>query len=174
MPFRRETLWYANNHLSEWYRITKKIPQGFPTLLYINNEYRVNSRESVSLTMTKSKSNPINSLSLHETISSTLKRQHILGAVPAAMRFIPLGAFAAKELYERQMGKIEALQGQDEQIFRIETAAGSIENAPNPRLWSCALCHPTQSWSNQVTMNSIFIPSIAVPGSKQKTMASDL
>lgn len=144
-----------------------------PTLRYINNEYGVISCNGGSgpSTMSKPKSNPLNSLSLHEAVSSTLKRQHILGAVPPAMRFIPLGAFAAKELYERQMGKMEALQGQDEQIYRIEIAAGSIENTPNSRLWSCALCHPTHPRSNQVAMKSMFIPSILVAGSRQKALA---
>lgn len=125
--------------------------------------------------MPKPRSNPTNSLSLHETISSTLKRQHILGAVPAAMRFIPLGAFAAKELYERQIGKLETLSGPEEQILKLESAATVIDNpSSSTRLWSCAFCHPMHSKQSHVTLNSIFVSTAtAIPGSKQHSCATD-
>jgi len=125
--------------------------------------------------MSQPKPNPINSLSLHEAVSSSLKRQHMLGVVPPAMRFIPLGALAAKELYERQMGKVEALQGpQDEPIFKIEAATGSIETSPASRLWSCAVCHPTHSLSSHVLVKPPFLSSAAVlPASGQKRPVLD-
>lgn len=146
-------------------RIVSTHEEGFLDLLLTSSSHRTAKNEylkcnSISLKMSKSKSNPINSFSLHEAVSSSLKRQHILGVVPPAMRFIPLGAFAAKELYERQMAKVEALQGpQDEPIFQIEAAAGSIESGPASRLWSCAVCHPTQSLSSHVSVKSIAFPS---------------
>lgn len=121
--------------------------------------------------MSKPRPNPVDSLSLHEAVSSTLKRQHILGAVPAAMRFIPLGAFAAKELYDRQMSKLEALPGQDEQILKLEsTTMESIGNTSASRLWGCTLCHPTQPRSNSMTINSMFV-STTIHGSRWNTHA---
>jgi hypothetical protein len=116
--------------------------------------------------MAKSRSTPINSLSLHEAVSSSLKRQHVLGAVPAAMRFIPLGAFAAKELYERRMGKLEALSGPEEQTFKLGTATSLLNSQVAPgstRLWGCALCHPMHSKQHQMTTDSLFVS----PSSKQ-------
>ncbi|KAK5054466.1 hypothetical protein LTR84_001357 [Exophiala bonariae] len=121
--------------------------------------------------MSKSRSNPINSLSLHEAVSSTLKRQHVLGAVPAAMRFIPLGALAAKELYERQMGKLEVLSGPEEQILKLETATSLLDIVPgSARLWGCASCHAMHSKQNQMATNSIFVS----PSSKQHSHAMNL
>ena len=61
--------------------------------------------------MSKSSAKPPSELALRDLVSSTLKRQHLLGAVPPAMRFIPIGALAAKALYDNGLGKDRHLLG---------------------------------------------------------------
>lgn len=92
----------------------------------------------------------IPSTALRALVSSSLKRQNLTATVPAAARFLPLGALVAGELLERHVGSSvvkDMLVEKDQPNAVIALGdAVSYEQSLGPRLdfgiMSCASCSP--------------------------------
>lgn len=86
--------------------------------------------------------------SLRDLVSSSLKRQNLTATVPAAMRFIPLGALAAGELLERHVGSTsvtDMLLGKDQTddvlvLGGVEEMISNVEGRGEFRIMSCTVC----------------------------------
>ena len=71
---------------------------------------------------------PIVEQDLKALVSSTLRRQHLIGSLPGAQRFLPVAAFAAGDLLARKLGVKENLVedllcGNEDSRIRIRTPA---------------------------------------------------
>jgi len=66
----------------------------------------------------KNKPTTFNDSSLTSSLSSIVRKQNVLAAVPPAIRLLPLAAFAVGDLYERKYGKdlLESLLGPIEMV----------------------------------------------------------
>jgi hypothetical protein len=79
----------------------------------------------------KNKPTTFNDSSLTSSLSSIVRKQNVLGAVPPALRLLPLAAFAVGDLYERKYGKdpIESLLGPTEMVpIKSQSASGAIRS----------------------------------------------
>jgi hypothetical protein len=74
----------------------------------------------------KNKPTALNESSLTSSLSSIVRKQNVLAAIPPALRVLPLAAFAAGDLYERKYGKdpLESLLGPTEMVV-IESQSSS-------------------------------------------------
>lgn len=87
--------------------------------------------------------------SLRDLVSSSLKRQNLTATVPAAMRFIPLGALAAGELLDRYIGSTSMTdtllrKDQTDTVFvlsGVEKIVPNTEGRSQRGIVSCALCN---------------------------------
>lgn len=89
----------------------------------------------------------ISNLGLHKLVSKSVKRQHMLGSVPPALQFIPLGAILALDIYDRKSGK-DAINNslmdlQAEKVLVVPPEANTTDLQPLAprRLWSCGFCN---------------------------------
>lgn len=92
---------------------------------------------------------------LHDLLSSTLKRQHMLSNVPPALRFMPIAALAAEKAIQQRLGlgknavEDALLEGAEpERGFKllpseveVLESVGAEQAVDIRRLWSCGVCH---------------------------------
>lgn len=79
----------------------------------------------------KNKPTTFNDSSLASSLSSIVRKQNVLSAIPTALRLLPLAAFAAGDFYERKYGKdpLESLLGPTEMVqIEPQSASGAIRS----------------------------------------------
>jgi hypothetical protein len=78
-----------------------------------------------------------NDSSLASSLSSIVRKQNVLGAIPPALRFLPLAAFAAGDLYERKYGNnpLESVLGPTKMVqIESQSASNAIRSKSSDRI----------------------------------------
>src|SRR4051794_28089087 len=79
----------------------------------------------------KKKPTTFNESSLASSLSSIVRKQNVLAAIPPALRLLPIAAFAAGDLFERKYGKdpLESLLGPTVMVeIEFQSASGAIRS----------------------------------------------
>ena len=93
----------------------------------------------------KNKPTAFNDSSLSSSLSSIVRKQNVLAAIPPALRLLPFAAFAAGDLYERKYGNnpLESVLGPTEMVqIESQNAGGAIRSESSDLISSQG--HPSQ------------------------------